>query len=166
MRGRRLAATVLVVVVALFVVRGVAAGPPAARNLVAPRSGDEEVPEVLTNATGRAVFRLNLSGTALHFQLIVANIEDVTQAHIHLGPRGVNGPVAVFLFGLDPDGVTTNGILSKEAITDDDVISVGVLGTLADLLEEMRMGNTYVNVHTLAHPGGEIRGQIMPAGRP
>jgi hypothetical protein len=32
--------------------------------------------------------------------------------------------------------------------------------TLDDLLEQMRAGNTYVNVHTKAHPGGEIRGQI------
>jgi hypothetical protein len=35
---------------------------------------------------------------------------------------------------------------------------------LEDLLEAMRSGNTYVNVHTSQYPGGEIRGQIRPAG--
>lgn len=74
-------------------------GPPAStpqkgpQNFVAPLSGDQEVPPVETNATGLAKFKLNKAGDALSYKLNVANIEDVTQAHIHCGTADVNGPI-------------------------------------------------------------------------
>jgi hypothetical protein len=146
---------------------------PAARNFVAHLSGDEEVPPVDTQAQGQAIFQLNAEGDALSFRLLVANIEDVTQAHIHCGAAGVNGPVVVFLFGLDPAGVTVNGVLSQGTITEDDIIArpdspecPGGVASFDDLLAKMRSGDTYTNVHTLVNPGGEIRGQNAPLGPP
>lgn len=71
-----------------------------------------------SNATGQAIFKLNEDGTALSYRLIVANIENVNQAHIHLGVAGVNGPVVAFLFGLvSPGGGRVDGVLATGAIT-------------------------------------------------
>lgn len=143
-----------------------AAGPN--RNFTAPLSPDNEVPPVEdTNATGVAKFKLNKDGDALAFKLNVANIEDITQAHIHCGPADDNGPVTVFLFGFADPSVTVNGTLSQGVITAADVIArpdsdvcPGGISDFDDLLQQMIDGNTYVNVHTEENPGGEIRGQI------
>jgi CHRD domain len=147
------------------------AQPPAARNFIAHLSGDEEVPPVETLAEGQAIFHLNKDDTALNYQLIVANIENVSVAHIHCGAAGVNGPVVVFLFGPATPAVTVNGILAKDIITDDGIIerpdSAQCPGGVADfdeLLAKMRSGDAYVNVHTTAHLSGEMRGQIDVAG--
>src|SRR5688572_8103294 len=65
-----------------------------------PLSGDEEVPARDTNARGTAVLHFSDDGTELSYKLIVANIENVIQAHIHIGAPGANGPIGVFLYGL------------------------------------------------------------------
>jgi hypothetical protein len=136
------------------------------RNFVAHLSGDNEVPANATPAQGQAIFHLSKDGDALEFKLIVANIDNITQAHIHCGPPGVNGPVVVFLYGLGPT-VTLNGILSQGVATNADVIPrpssaacPGGVATLDDVIAKMRSGQAYANVHTTALPGGEIRGQI------
>jgi hypothetical protein len=123
--------------------------------------GDEEVPPVDSDAKGAAIFRTNNDGTELNYTLIVANIEDVTAAHIHLAPRGENGDIVAFLF--DPETPTegrTNGVLAEGTITSEDLIGPLAEATLSELIDEMEAGNTYVNVHTVEHPSGEIRGQI------
>lgn len=157
--------TVLLLVALLMVV-----GPAVAdsnRNFRSHLSGDQEVPAVDTKAQGQAIYQLNKDGDALSYKLIVANIEDVTQAHIHCGAAGVNGPVVAFLFGLDPAGVTVNGILAQGTLTNTDVIPrpdsaacPGGVANFDDLIAKMRSGDAYTNVHTVDYPGGEIRGQI------
>lgn len=135
----------------------------AAKNFVAPLSGAQEVPAVETNATGVAKFKLNKEGTALSYKLNVANIENVLMAHIHFGAAGENGPVVVWLYpegGPPPQPIEgrSNGTLAEGTITDADV--VGPLADFDALIEAMKSGNTYVNVHTEANPSGEVRGQI------
>lgn len=123
-------------------------------------SGDEEVPAVMTNATGQTIFKLSKDGSELHYKLIVANIENVAAAHIHAAPSGQNGGVVAFLYG---DGLITgrtNGILAEGVITADDLIGSLSGQSLEDLVDLMSSGGTYVNVHTSQKPGGEIRGQI------
>ncbi len=124
-------------------------------------SGSETVPmPVVTNASGTAEFELSADGKRLTFELTVADIESVFAAHIHLGGRGENGEIAVFLFEGDP--VSLTGVLAQGTITDGDVVSSAVT-SLSELLPVMRCSEAYVNVHTNANPGGEIRGQVMPA---
>jgi hypothetical protein len=129
--------------------------------------GRFEVPVVDTKAQGQAIFHVSKDGDSLAFKLIVANIEDVTQAHIHCAPPGVNGLIAVFLFGFDPAGVTTNGVLNEGTLTDADILPIvssaacpGGIANLDDLIDKIRSGGAYVNVHTLANQGGEIRGNF------
>lgn len=129
-------------------------------------SGDEEVPAVETDATGQTIFKLSKDGTALHYKLIVANIENVTMAHIHNAPAGENGGVVAWLYPEGPPPALipgrTDGILAEGVITEDDLTGALADGSLQDLLDLMIAGETYVNVHTSQFPAGEIRGQIVP----
>jgi hypothetical protein len=154
----------------------VMAQPPLTRNFVAHLSGDEEVPARETLAQGQAIFHLSADGTQLDYTLIVADIENVVAAHIHVGAQGVNGPVVAFLFGpAAPGGGQEEGVLAQGTITADDLVGPLAGQPLSALIAAMRAGNTYVNVHTNDgvappdtgpgdFPGGEIRGQIDPAG--
>ena len=119
-----------------------------------------EVHDVDSSGQCQALFKLKDDGNGLEYKLIAANLEYVTQAHIHMAPAGLNGPVVAFLFGFDPGGVSPNGILSQGILTDADLIGPLSGKTIDDLLDAMDAGNTYVNVHTQAYPPGEVRGQI------
>jgi hypothetical protein len=134
-----------------------------ATNFRTHASGDNEVPANDSPAQGQAVFQLSADGTELHYKLIVANIENVTQAHIHRAPAGVNGGIVVWLYPPAPPAQLiegrSDGILAEGVIRDAQVIG-SLAGTgVAGLLREMRAGNTYTNVHTLQFPPGEVRGQ-------
>lgn len=137
------------------------------RHFTASLKGRNEVSPVDTNAQGQAVLKLNNDETELQFKLIAANIEGVTQAHIHCGAADVNGPVVAFLFPLNPAGVDVNGILSEGTITQANVIPrpdspacPGGVANFDDMLEKIRSGEAYVNIHTTANPGGQVRGQL------
>jgi len=143
------------------------------KNAAVPLSGAEEVPARATRARGTAVFNLSADGDELSYRLIVANIENVVQAHIHIGPAGQNGPFGVFLYGpVPPGGGRIDGVIAEGTIT-----AANFVGPLAglgmdDLVAHIVAGNAYVNAHTNDgvapantgpgdFPGGEIRGQIQ-----
>lgn len=165
----------LLIVLLLFALLTIGVSTAAARGprhtFHARLSGHAEVPPVASDAVGQALFRLNDDGEALHYRLLVRNIIDVTQAHIHCGPRGENGPVVAFLYPDAPPAQLIpglfSGLLAQGVRTDanivpqpDSPVCPGGVANLHDLISQMRHGNTYVNVHTLANPAGEIRGQI------
>ena len=139
---------------------------------VAHLKGRNEVPVRDTKAAGNAVFHLSEDGSQLTYKLIVANIDNVVQAHIHLAPAGVNGGIVAFLYGLVPaGGGTENGVLSTGTITAANLIGSLAGQPLSALVDQINAGNAYVNVHTddgVAptnsgpgdFPGGEIRGQM------
>lgn len=135
------------------------------RNFRTHLNGENEVPAAETDAQGQATFQVSSDGESIDYKLIVANIENVRMAHIHLAPAGENGGVVVWLYPDAPPPQLIEGrfqgVLAEGTITTDDL--VGGLGeaTLDDLIEEIKAGNTYVNVHTDQYPGGEIRGQIQ-----
>lgn len=85
----------------------------------------------------------------------------MTQAHIHLGRRGVNGPVVAFLFGLSRFGISVRRGVVRGTLTNRDLVGPLRGRTIRDLIREMERGNTYVNVHTTQFPEGEVRGQIQ-----
>jgi len=142
------------------------------QNAAVPLSGDEEVPARPTRARGTAIFHLSDDGESLAYRLVVANIENVVQSHIHLGAPGVNGPVVVFLYGVVPSGGgRVQGVLAEGTLTASDFINDLAGSSMSDLIAEMLAGNAYVNVHTNDgvapsntgpgdFPGGEVRGQI------
>ncbi|MBK8902331.1 MAG: PQQ-dependent sugar dehydrogenase [Anaerolineaceae bacterium] len=132
--------------------------PDNRRRFRADLTGAEEVPPVDTDAEGIATFQTNAAETAVRYELRVRNIEDVLAAHIHCAPVGENGPVGVTLFSGGP--VTVQGVLARGTITSPDPGNSCGWITVADVVAALRSGDTYVNVHTAAHPPGEIRGQI------
>jgi hypothetical protein len=170
-------ARVLLIVLNLYVAAlGTAVAQGAPTTFVAHLDGSQEVPPRDTAGVGQAIFQLSAAGTELRYRLIASNIDNVVAAHIHLGAAGVNAPVVAFLFGnVAPAGGRIDGVLATGAITAASL--VGPLGgaTLATLIQAMKDGVTYVNVHTNDgvaptntgpgdFPGGEIRGQIRVAG--
>jgi hypothetical protein len=88
----------------------------------------------------------------------------VTQAHIHAGPPGENGPVVTWLFPSAPPAVLiegrSQGVLSAGVITEANLVGPLAGQPLAALIGLMESGNAYVNAHTQQNPSGEIRGQI------
>ena len=139
---------------------------------VAHLKGRHEVPATNSTAVGNAVFHLSKDGAALEYRLIVANIDNVVAAHIHLGAAGVNGAVVAFLFGpAAPNGGRESGVLASGTITADQLIGPLAGHPLSDLVAQIEAGAAYVNVHTNDgvapinegpgdFPGGEIRAQM------
>lgn len=140
------------------VILRMASSRPPKTNFRTHLSGDEEVPPVETDAQGQAIFKFNKDITELSFKLNVANIEDVVAAHIHCAPEGVNGPIGVTLFNGGP--VSPDGVLAEGTVTVPDTDNECNWADLEDVQTAMKNGYTYVNVHTLANPAGEVRGQI------
>jgi hypothetical protein len=160
-RSRRLWISLSLALIAVLLLAS-AALANGNRNYTASLKGENEVPAVETNAQGQAIFHLSKDGTELSYKLIVANIENVTMAHIHLAPAG--GAVVAWLYPAGPPPQLIegrfSGILAEGTITADDLVGPLAGQTFDDLLEAIAAGDTYVNVHTTAYPGGEIRGQI------
>ena len=152
-------ALIVAAVMLLISTAPVTAGTGSGGTFVANLSGAEEIPFVITLAQGQALFQLSPDGTELSFELNVANIEDAVASHIHLAPAGSNGPAVVTLFGGVPSG-PFSGILAQGTITAAELSGLLAGSSLDVLIAEINAGNAYVNVHTLANPGGEIRGQI------
>ncbi|HKQ98074.1 MAG TPA: CHRD domain-containing protein [Candidatus Polarisedimenticolia bacterium] len=145
---------------------------PGAQRLTAALRGFDEPPSV--SSTGRGVFTATISqdGTSIQYKLSYQDLEgDVQQAHIHLGQRGVNGAIAVFLcsnLGNGPAGTQAcpgpragevSGTITAESIIGPAAQGLAP-GEFEELLRAALRDVTYANVHTVKHPGGEIRGQI------
>jgi uncharacterized repeat protein (TIGR01451 family) len=108
---------------------------------------NEAPPVTTTTATGKAVFTYDPTTHLLHYELTTSGLVNVTASHIHTGTVGVSGPIAIPL---------TPPVIGY---------STGTVGPLNAAQEAALFnGGYYVNVHTSAHPSGEIRGQIMPLG--
>ena len=134
--------------------------------------GTNEVPPRMTAAHGRAVFHVSDDGQSVDYMLVVNDITNVRQSHIHVAPAGVNGPIVVFLYGPVPaGGGPISGLIARGTFTAANLIGPLAGHPLSELLADMRSGNAYVNVHTddgVApantgpgdFPGGEIRGQL------
>lgn len=112
----------------------------------ATMNGASEVPPKQTAGTGEALATLDTAKKELTYTVTFQNLSGpATAAHFH-GPAapGANAGVAVAI-GNNP----TSPAHAAVTLTD---------AQIADL----EAGKWYVNVHTAANPGGEIRGQVLP----
>jgi hypothetical protein len=128
-------------------------------------TGSQQVGPVTTDAFGMATVRLVDNGTAIAFRVIVCNIVNVTASHIHVGAAGSNGPVIIPFFGNQPLFSSPHGCKTlaegTRTATDLNTKASPTITSWDDFVKALLAGNTYINVHTKAHPIGEIRGQLV-----
>jgi len=129
--------------VAALVLAG-CAGMSYDRELNIVLRGSEEVPLVVTSARGGGTI-LIAADRSVSGSVTTTGLSAVA-AHIHQGARGQNGPI---LIGLVKSGESVWSVPAGARLTDAQY-------------DAFKAGNLYVNVHTAAHKGGEIRGQLNP----
>ena len=130
------------------------------QKFTAKLTGKEEVPPKDTKASGTSEFNLSSDGKKMTYVVNVKDIDKVTQAHIHSGKAGENGPVVVWLFNATTPTGPMSGMLSQGNFTSSDLVGPLKGKQMSDLVKLINDGQAYVNVHTEANPMGEIRGQL------
>jgi hypothetical protein len=121
-----------------------ASGIANAKEVPLTLAGDQEVPAVTTEAKGSGTLNINDDKT-VSGSVTTKGVKG-TMAHIHQGAAGKNGPVIVPLEKKGDDGWA---------------VPAGAKLTDAQY-KSFKDGDLYVNVHSAAHPGGEIRAQLKP----
>jgi hypothetical protein len=142
-------------------------------------TGYQEVPAISTEGEGDFRARIDTRNEAIHYRLSYEDFEgDVTQAHIHFAQRAVNGAIVAFLCSNLPSPPpdtpacpgpregTVEGTIEPADVLD----TTGAMppaggqgieaGAFDELVDAMRAGVTYANVHSTKWPGGEVRGQL------
>ena len=105
-------------------------------------SGAQEVPAVATSASGSGTITIN-ADKSVSGSVSTTGVAG-TMAHIHNGAAGANGPVII---PLTKSGDSTWSVPAGAKLTDEQYAAY-------------KAGNLYVNVHSAANKGGEIRGQL------
>jgi hypothetical protein len=116
---------------------------PGAGPMTLKLTGAQEVPPVETAAVGEGVIKIAPDG-AVSGSVTTTGIAGI-MAHIHIAAPGVNGPVIVPLAKM---GDNTWSVPAGAKLTPEQMAAY-------------QSGNLYVNVHSEAHKGGEIRAQLM-----
>jgi hypothetical protein len=118
-------------------------------------TGAEEVPPVTSPGTG--TFRATPGQASLAYTLSASGLSsNVTMAHIHSAPRGVNGPIVANII---TTSTGTNSVNVSGTITQADLVGP-MAGNMTAFMDALRAGTLYVNVHTTTNPGGEVRAQF------
>ena len=135
-------------------------------------SGYEEVPALSTPGVGELRTSIARSKDEIRYELTFGDLEsDATQAHIHFENATNNGPIVVFLcsnLGNGPAGTqacpaaggTISGTIRPVDIGAGAVANGIAAGEFDEFVRAIRAGATYVNVHSVVRPGGEIRAQL------
>ena len=120
-----------------------------------------EVPANASTSFGSSLVTLDLINNTIAWEADGSGIATATLSHIHRGSSSVSGPV-IINFALSPaaiPGGRTNGSAAIAAqqnanFLPSDLVALGSASTAIGY---------YVNIHSSAFPGGEMRGQLVPA---
>jgi len=145
-------------------------------------TGFEEVPVVITTGNGELKLTINESAGTIDYVLTFADLQaDVTQAHIHVAQKDVNGGIVLWLCQTTgtqappavaaltpfcdaspntPRAGTVSGQLKDANALSPNTTQQLEAGNLDDALIAIAAGKAYANVHTTVSTGGEIRGQL------
>ena len=124
-------------------------------------NGGNEVPGVVTGSGGTATVTLNVATNVVTWVIDVYNLPTgVTASHIHAGSPGVAGPVIV---NFTVVANTSNDFRISGSANLSEIVPRPAQGinSAEDARQALLNGDTYVNVHSSANPGGEIRGQLV-----
>jgi CHRD domain len=139
-----------------------------------------EVPALSSTGSGRFKATIDVLNQTITYELSYQDLEaPPAQAHIHIGQRGVNGMITVFLCGnppsvpaaevpqppaCPPSPATVTGTLTAANIIGPAAQGIeptsSTVNEFEELVEMLRSGRTYANVHSSKFPSGEIRGQV------
>lgn len=124
--------------------------------------GGNEVPGVVTGSVGTATVTWNTTTKAGTYRVDVYNMPvGTTASHIHVGAAGVGGPV-VINFTVPAGGISNDfGLSGTFNCTNVVARAAQGVNSCEDFEQALLLNNTYVNVHSTANPGGEIRGQLI-----
>jgi hypothetical protein len=134
--------------------------------------GFQEVPALSTTGVGKCEVKISNDETTVRVELSYSDLVGVVQqAHIHFGQLSINGGIVLFLctnLGNGPAGTPACPAPSGEVtrtLTSADVVAGAAgqgiaAGELLEVIDAIRAGAAYCNVHSALYPGGEIRGQL------
>jgi hypothetical protein len=125
------------------------AAPAAPLSFKVALTGAEQVPPVQTAATGTGDLTYDAATRMLTWSVTYSGLSGpATMAHFH-GPamEGKNGAPIIWL--AEKGATVTSPIKGQATLTPDQA-------------QQMTAGEWYINIHTQANPGGEIRGQVKP----
>jgi len=142
-------------------------------------TGYQETPAAIST-TGNGTFKARISNdeSRIDWELSYSDLQGaVQQSHIHLGAKGTTGGITVFLctnLGNGPAGTqpcpappaTISGTIVAADVSPNIPATAAArnqglnTGEMGELIQAIRAGATYVNVHSSMWPGGEIRSQI------
>lgn len=111
--------------------------------LSAMLSGAQQVPPVMTDARGMVIATVRQDGKKLRIWAVFEGTAQVTAAHLHRGSPGQNGEVVADLSSM----IAGNAIVGEVESS--------------SFVQDLLAGEIYLNIHTTAHPNGELRGQLV-----
>jgi hypothetical protein len=126
---------------------------------IATLSGDQVVPPVTTDATGRATFR-HPDSTTMNYKVNITGIVRPSGIGLHEGKTGINGELIADLMKHATNQTTPAGLIITGSFTASDLLGQMHGKTILDLVSVMKKEDTYISVDTEKHPNGEIRGQL------
>ena len=128
--------------------------------LTASLSGSDETPTINTGAFGHATVTLDVGARTITYQISVFNLPSgVTASHIHVGGPNTTGPVIV---NFAPPVPASNDFGFSGTVAEAQWVMRADQGIRSgdDVIQALLGGNTYVNVHSTANAGGEVRGRL------
>jgi hypothetical protein len=170
-RARRVKLTLAVAVVGVMGV-GAAAVATSGDRVHETLTGFEEVPALSTPGVGEFHAAVNRAGDEIRYRLTFRGLEsDATQAHIHFENRTNSGPIVVFLCSnlhngpagtqpCPPKGGTVRGTIRPADVGGGAAAQGLAAREFDEFVRALRAGSTYVNVHSVGRPSGEIRAQL------
>lgn len=136
-------------------------------------SGENQTPDPVdtdSSASFTIAVMEGMDGMAT-WSMNVSDVDQYTMAHLHLGNSSTNGPPVVLLLPNGPAPGADGALpMIMPAITVDSMSVSGTfnasdllapLESIDDLIVALSAGDIYANIHTVAYPAGEIRGQLM-----
>jgi hypothetical protein len=170
-KRRRLQLVLALGVAGLLAAVGVAVASWGGTEIRERLSGYEEIPTLSTPGSAKFEARISRFSDKIEYRLSYRDLETpVTQAHIHFGARAFNGGISAFLctnLGNGPAGTpecpaqpaTVTGTIEPADVVGPDAQGIAP-GEFDELVDAIRAGATYANVHTTGRPGGEVRAQL------
>jgi hypothetical protein len=152
----RLATLTIIGLLAVTAPTALAANPPTPA-FGGPLSGAQEAPAVASGGTGEATVVISADDSTIWYVVSYAGLSGpLAAAHIHTGAAGVAGGVILPL--------TVVASPMRGTLTSANFTPSGAITTFTQAVAAIKAGATYVNLHTAANPGGEIRGQLVAKG--